>query len=81
MQSDFDGSSIIVGLKQSLKAVKNGDAKCAYVAENADAHIREPFIKVCGECCVEVKYYPTMEQLGAACGIDVGAAVVVVKKG
>ena len=81
MQNDFDGSSIVVGLKQSLKAVEGGDAKCAFVAEDADSHVKEPFIAACKQCGVSIEYYPTCQQLGDACGIDVGAAVAVVKKG
>ena len=81
MQNDFDGSSIIVGLKQSVKAVKSGEASRAFVASDADPHVREPFVDTCNKCGVEIEYYPTCQQLGAACGIDVGAAVAVVKKG
>ena len=81
MQSDFDGSSIIVGLKQSVKAVKSGMAARAFVASDADTHVKTPFIAACEQNGVEIEYYPTCEQLGQACGIDVGAAVAVVKKG
>lgn len=81
MQSDFDGSSIIVGLKQSVKAVKSGMAARAFVASDADPHVKNPFVDTCAQMGVEIEYYPTCEQLGSACGIDVGAAVAVVKKG
>ena len=81
MQNDFDGSSIIVGLKQSIKAVESGEAARAFVAEDADSHVRVPFVEACQKHGVTIEYYPTCQQLGAACEIEVGAAVAVVKKG
>ena len=77
---DSDLSDSIIGLKQSVKAVKGGKALKAFVAEDADSHVREPFLKVCREYGVPVEYYPTCKELGSACKIDVGAAVAVVKK-
>ena len=81
MQNDFDGSSIVVGLKQSLKAVEAGEAARAFVAEDADSYVKKPFIAACEQYGVAIEYYPTCQQLGQACGIDVGAAVAIVKKG
>jgi len=81
MQNDFDDSSILIGLKQSLKAVKSGEAERAFVAKDADSHVRDPFIKECESAGVPVEYYETCESLGQACKIDVGAACAVVKKG
>ncbi len=76
MIADLDGC--ITGLKESTRAVKAGRAKMAYVAENADAHIRLPFVDICREKNVPVTFIPTCRELGIACGIDVGAAVAVV---
>ena len=79
MQLDLSDS--ITGLKQSVKAVKSGAAAKAYVAADADAHVREPFREMCREYNVPVEFCETCAQLGSACGIEVGAAVAVVKKG
>ena len=76
MISDSDSS--IIGLKESTRAVKAGKAKMAYVAEDADAHVRLPFVDICRENGVPVTFVATCKELGAACGIDVGAAVAVV---
>lgn len=65
------------GLKQSVKAVKAGQARKAFVAKDADAHVIEPFIAQCELCGVPVEYCETCEELGDACGIDVKAAVAV----
>ena len=79
MQNDLSDS--IIGLKQSVKTVKNGEAAKAFVASDADAHVRDPFIRICKQFGVPVEYYESCEKLGSACGIEVGAAVAVVKKG
>ena len=81
MDSGLSDTDTIIGLKQSLKAVKSGMAEKAFVAEDADFHVREPFISVCREYGVPVEYYKTCKELGSACKIDVGAAVAVAKKG
>ncbi len=78
MESDL--SDTIIGLKQSIKAVKSGKALKAFVAEDADFHVREPFLTICRENGVPVEYYKTCKELGSACKIDVGAAVAVVQK-
>lgn len=75
MITGLDGS--ITGLKESTRAVKKGIAKMAYVAQDADSHVRLPFVRACEENGVPVTYVKTCKELGAACGIDVGAAVAV----
>lgn len=76
----MDLSGSIIGLKQSEKIVKSGRAKLAYVARDADAHVREPFINTCEQFGVPITFVPTCRELGDACGIDVGAAVAVLTK-
>ena len=76
MITGLNGS--IIGLKESTRAVKAGKAKTAYVAEDADAHVRLPFIDACREHGVPIRFVPTCRELGAACGIEVGAAVAVI---
>ena len=77
MITGLEGS--ITGLKQSTRAVKKGVVKMAFVARDADSHVRLPFVRVCEENGVPVTYVETCRELGAACGLDVGAAVAVVK--
>ena len=67
-----------VGLKQSLKAVKSGGAKTAFVAKDADAEVIKPFLEACHEMKVNVEYVETLAKLGQACGIEVGCAVAVI---
>ncbi len=69
---------VCVGLKQSKKAVTNGEAKMIYLAHDADRNIKEDFEKLCKKKKIEVDTQYSLAQLGELCGIDVGAAVVAV---
>ncbi len=80
MLTEFASSKPLVGIKQSRKAVNDGTAKSAYVARDADPGIVEPFAALCEEAGVGVVYVDTMDELGRACGINVGAAVAVIRK-
>ncbi len=70
----------IVGTKQVLKAIKNGYAKEVIVASDADSHITSKILRVATEHNVPYFYVDSMKELGKACGIDVGAATVVIKQ-
>ena len=70
----------IVGFKQSLKAVKAGDAKKAFLALDADVHVSTPFLHACEAHKVPIEHCDSCKTLGEACGIDVGAAVAVLTK-
>jgi len=75
---DLKSRRTYVGLKQSTEAVAAGEVETAYVAKDADPRVREPFEDLCKEKNVPVVYFDTKQQLGRACGIDVGATCVVV---
>ncbi|MCM8712071.1 ribosomal L7Ae/L30e/S12e/Gadd45 family protein [Clostridium sp. SYSU_GA19001] len=70
----------VVGLKQSIKAIKNGEAKTLYAAIDADTKLIEPVVKLAKENSLEIQYVNTMKDLGRLCGIDVGAATAVLLK-
>ena len=80
MLSDIRSADIRVGVKQSKKALEAGQILKAYIADDADPHVTEPFAADCVKSGVEVVYTPSMEKLGHAAGIDVGAAIVVILK-
>lgn len=80
MLSDIRGANVRVGVKQSKKALEEGKVAKAYVADDADPHVTEPFASACRAAGVKVFQTPSMEKLGHAAGIDVGAAIVVVLK-
>ncbi len=73
-----DPKKRIVGTKQVLRTVREGRTRAVYIAEDADEHIRQKLLRVCGEHSVDVRMIPTMIELGAACRISVGAAAACV---
>ena len=64
----------VVGAKQLRKALEKGNAKWACLAKNADPAITGPLEAKCMESGISVTWVCTMQELGALCGIDVGAA-------
>mgnify|MGYP003301052171 CR=1 FL=1 len=64
----------VVGAKQLRKALESGRAKFVYLAENADPAITEPILAKCELNHVSYAWVRTMQELGSACGIEVGAA-------
>ncbi len=78
MLEDLLTDKKVVGIKQSQKAVEEGKALKAYVASDCDDKVKQPFISLCQEKHIQVTVAESMEQLGNACGISVGAAVAVI---
>ena len=70
-----NGAPTVVGVKQAL--VKE-TARGVIVAMDASDHITGPVRALCGIHQVPVETVPTMQELGKACGIHVGAAVAAV---
>ena len=65
---------MVVGSKQLRKALENGRAKFVYLAQNADPAITGPIAERCELNHVSYAWVRTMQELGRACGIEVGAA-------
>ena len=80
MLSEIKGAPIHVGLKQSRRALEEGLVAKAFVANDADPAVVRPFLEGCARKKVPVEFAETMRELGAAAGIDVGAAIVVILK-
>jgi large subunit ribosomal protein L7A len=74
MLAELKTGNKVVGIKQSQRAVAGGNAAEAFVAGDCDARIRAAFTELCASCGVPLVSVPTMAELGAACGIQVGAA-------
>ncbi|OEF97945.1 ribosomal L7Ae/L30e/S12e/Gadd45 family protein [Desulfuribacillus alkaliarsenatis] len=75
-----EASRRMVGLKQTIKAIENGEAIEVVVATDADAKVTNKVIEKCKQKAVKCSYVDSMKQLGIACGIDVGAATVAILK-
>lgn len=71
---DMGKHKVIVGAKQLRKALQKGSARFVCLAQNADPAITEPLEEMCKATGVPFRWIDTMQELGCACGIDVGAA-------
>ena len=76
MKTMLESSSKVVGTKQVLRGLSEGTVGCVIVAEDAERALKERVVGAAESAGVPVKYAPSMAWLGAACGIEVGAAAV-----
>ena len=67
-------SKVVVGAKQLRKALEKGAAKFVCLAKNADPAITAPIEENCIQKGISFTWVCTMQELGALCGIEVGAA-------
>ena len=75
---DLSRQKLAVGAKQLRKAVRAGTVRCVYLAENADPALTQPLAELCADNQIQITWVSTMETLGSACGIEVGAAAAAV---
>ena len=75
MLSELNTRNKIVGIKQLRKALKEQTAEKVFVAMDADPMLTDPILAACNEGNVPVEQVGTMQELGKACDIEVGAAV------
>ena len=64
-----------VGLRESLKMVKNEMADTVYVAKDAERRVVADIINLCQEQGIPIIEVESMEILGKACSVQVGTAV------
>ena len=76
--SALSGQNVVVGAKQLRKAMNKGCARRVYLARNADPALTEPLVALCQKNGVEFVWVCSMDDLGRACGIEVGAATATV---
>ena len=74
--NDIRNSNKVIGSKQVKKAVVKGLARKVYLALDAEPYIIGPLRELCCQHEVEVEEIEKMEELGNACGIEVGSAAV-----
>ena len=72
--AELGRNRVVVGAKQLRKALEKGTAKFVCLAKNADPAITEPIASQCQVLNIPYEWVGTMQELGSACGIDVGAA-------
>lgn len=72
-------SEKVVGSKQVSRGISEGTIGCVIVAEDTERAMKERIVAAAEKSGVSVLYAPDMAWLGAAAGIDVGAAVAGIK--
>ena len=71
-------SQTIIGTKQAVKAMHAGQVLELFVALDADSWVTDPAILLAKEIGIPVNRVESKKELGKACGIQVGAAVVAI---
>lgn len=71
---------IIVGSKQTVKALKAGEVIELVIAKDADMKVTANLLQTAREMNTAISYVDSMKKLGKACGIAVGASAVAITK-
>ncbi|MFE8698595.1 50S ribosomal protein L7ae-like protein [Cytobacillus sp. FJAT-53684] len=69
---------IIIGTKQTVKALKLGTVNKVVIAKDADHKVIAKVANAAKEVEVPILYVDSMKKLGKACGIEVGAAAIAI---
>ncbi|MED3561243.1 50S ribosomal protein L7ae-like protein [Bacillus xiapuensis] len=71
-------SKVIIGTKQTEKALKNGHVQELVIAQDADPKVTESVINQALKMNVPILYVDSAKKLGKACRVDVGASTVAI---
>lgn len=74
----LQAKDIIIGTKQTVKALQSGKAKEVVVAKDADPKVVAKVASAATQVNVPILYVDSMKKLGKACGIEVSAAAVAI---
>ncbi|MDQ0157006.1 50S ribosomal protein L7ae-like protein [Robertmurraya andreesenii] len=72
----LQAQNIIVGTKQTVKAMRNGQVVEVVVAKDANSSLTSKVISTATEMNIPITYVDSMKSLGKACGIEVAASTV-----
>lgn len=74
----LQANKVIIGTKQTVKALKDGKTKELIVASDVEAKVITNVVNLALEMNIPVTYVDSMKKLGKACGIEVGASAVAI---
>jgi large subunit ribosomal protein L7A len=69
---------LIIGIKQTAKALEDGSAKELVIATDADQKLTATAVGIAQKLGVPILYVDSMKKLGKASGIKVGTAAVAI---
>lgn len=73
-------SRLIIGNKQTRKAINRDEVREVYIAQDADEILAQEIIQIASDRNIAYYMVDSMKKLGTACGIEVPASAVAVKK-
>ncbi|MBT2725540.1 50S ribosomal protein L7ae-like protein [Bacillus sp. ISL-75] len=74
----LQAQKFVIGTKQTVKALKDGNVRELIIASDADAKVTAEVVKEALDINVPILYVDSMKKLGKACGIEVGASTVAI---
>ncbi|MFP5109350.1 50S ribosomal protein L7ae-like protein [Neobacillus sp. C211] len=74
----LQAQKFVIGTKQTVKALKDGNVRELIIAIDADAKVTAAVVKEALDINVPILYVDSMKKLGKACGIEVGASTVAI---
>ena len=75
MSAKKRADGIVVGVKQTLRMIEQGRLSEVDIAKDADSFVTKGVERAAEKSGVRVTRVPSKRQLGARCGIEIGAAV------
>lgn len=69
-----------VGFKETTQAIRAGKVEQVFLAKDVDEYISKKVEEICTEYGLSINYIDTMEEIGKACGIGIGAATAAILK-
>jgi large subunit ribosomal protein L7A len=74
----LQAQKFVIGTKQTVKALKEGNVRELIVANDADPKVTVKVVNEALDINVPILYVDSMLKLGKACGIEVGASTVAI---
>jgi large subunit ribosomal protein L7A len=74
----LQANKVIIGTKQTVRALKEGNVSELVVAEDADPNVTDLLIKQANDANIPIVHVDSKKKLGKTCGIEVGAAAVAI---
>jgi large subunit ribosomal protein L7A len=74
----LQAKKLIIGTKQTVKAIQTMDISEVIIAEDADRRVINKVMQLSVDKDIPVTKVESMKKLGRACGIEVGAATVAI---
>ncbi|ADQ15345.1 ribosomal L7Ae/L30e/S12e/Gadd45 family protein [Halanaerobium hydrogeniformans] len=80
MINDNNNNKMLVGSKQTLKAIKNNEVKKIFLAEDIDQPLKFKILQAVKNNNIPIEIFASKNELGRVCGIDVSAATAALLK-